>query len=633
MPIDAECPLCGHKGSVPEKFDGKQVKCPECCNLFVVSPSKASVGAKGGTSGSASGERKVPKPVVATMQSISLPDTKKGATSGSASGQQKIKKASPTQPGTVKNPMAGSASGEKKISPGGSAAQQKAPAKTSDSAQGNQKKPVKSSGSAQGTQKNPAKNATSGSAAGQQKIAPKPPSKDGTQKKPAAKGKNGAGDPFASFTFDEPTEKQVRRRRRQGRMFGNMLALLALLLFLGILAAGSWFTYNHFQKGGTAANLFSAMFSSLGSLLKSEPKATEASSTNPDTKPETKPDVPATEKQPEPPLVVNADREAAVITNGKDLTAQVRVVGVQFGNPPVKDAEAAKEKRLLVMFEVENKGKDPINFQGWGSAELINDQHPPKLTDDANAEFKVKTFPGGAEGQVVTAETIQAGKSLRDLVIFEVPPSGTAFVKVELSAENLDVLTFKDRKFTMIISQAMLAKGGMPKPEGKPGPKPDPKPDPDPKPKPEPMEPAVVAVQKQALQSKLVPSRLEAINALAELGPAAASATPDLVRLLQKDTSEGVRAASAECLGKFGPKAKAAVPALLEAMKKDEFWKVRAEAATALSRMGAEAAKEALPALKEAAKEEKDEMAKKAIEEAIKRLDKGGDKDKAKAAE
>ena len=35
MPIPAECPLCGHKGVLPDQFQGKQIKCPECCNEFL----------------------------------------------------------------------------------------------------------------------------------------------------------------------------------------------------------------------------------------------------------------------------------------------------------------------------------------------------------------------------------------------------------------------------------------------------------------------------------------------------------------------------------------------------------------------------------------------------------------------
>ena len=43
MPIATECPLCATKGQVPNAISGKRVKCPKCCNLFVVTgPTQAS---------------------------------------------------------------------------------------------------------------------------------------------------------------------------------------------------------------------------------------------------------------------------------------------------------------------------------------------------------------------------------------------------------------------------------------------------------------------------------------------------------------------------------------------------------------------------------------------------------------
>jgi hypothetical protein len=627
MPIEAECPLCGHKGAVPEKFDSKQVKCPECCNLFVVSPAKAGVGAKGATSGSASGEQKIKKPA-GTMQSIQLPAGSKdgsqkkpikGPGAGSASGEQKIKKPAGTHQGTMKNPTAGSAQGDKKI------------VKPSDTAQGTQKNPLKSSGSASGTQKNPAKNATSGSAQGNQKIAPKPDSKQGTQKKPAPAKSNGkkAGDPFASFSYDDGQGRQERRRRKRGKTFGNLLALIALVIFLAIMTAGGIFAYSHFSSGGKPGDLFSAMLNSLGAMLKSSPKA----ATEAETKPETKPDEPvvevkATEAKPEPPLSFNVEKEPAIISNGKDLAAQIKVVGVQFGVPQSKDANAPQDKRFMVQLEVENKGKAPLNFQGWGTVEIINETHKPTMTDAAGTAFKRIDIPGGTDGMALAETIMPGGKPVRDMIVFEAPPGGTPFIKVELSAENLD-LGFKDRRFTLLMSQGILAKAGLPKPEPKPMPKPEPGDKPDPKPEMKPemgKEPAEVAVLKDGLKSKLAPSRQEAINGLAALGPAAAGATPEIVLVLQKDSVEVIRAAAAECLGKFKDKAKAAAPALIQAMKKDDFPKVRVEAVTALTRMGPDVAKEAVPAMKEALKEEKDDVVKKTLEEAIKKLDKDGDK-------
>lgn len=634
MPIEAECPLCGHKGAVPEKFDNKQVKCPECCNLFVVSPAKAGVGAKGGSSGSASGEQNIRKPA-GTMQSIQLPGGSKDGTqkkppkispSGSASGEQKIKKAGGTHQGTMKNPTAGSAAGNQKIQ------------KPSGTAQGTQKNPIKSSGSASGTQKNPAKNATNGSAAGNQKVAPKPDSKQGTQKKPApAKGnaKKG-GDPFASFSYDDSDGKQERRRRKRGKTFGNLLALIALVLFLAIMTAGGIFTYHHFSNGGKPGDLFSAMLNSVGGMLRPAPKA---AASEPETKPETKPEdqvaeVKPTEPKAEPTVSFNVEKEPAIISNGKDLTAQVKVVGLQYGVPPIKDANAPQDKRLMLSLEVENKGKAPLNFQGWGTVEIINESHKPTLTDLSGAMFKRIDIPGGTEGMALAETIMPGGKAVRDMIVFEAPSGGTPLIKVELSAENLD-LGFKDRRFILLMSQSTLAKAGLPKPEVKPMPKPDgDKPDMKPDKKPEPAkEPQEVLVQRDALKnSKLAVSRKGAIDALAEIGPAAASATPDLIAVVEKDKDEQVRLAAVECLGKFKDKGKEAAPALIQAMKKDDFPKVRIECATALSRMGPDVAKDAVPAMKEAVKDEKDEMVKKAIEDVIKRLDKAADKDKDKDA-
>jgi ribosomal protein S27E len=38
--VDSKCPGCGHKGSLPEKFVGKKIKCPKCAKVFTVVDSK-----------------------------------------------------------------------------------------------------------------------------------------------------------------------------------------------------------------------------------------------------------------------------------------------------------------------------------------------------------------------------------------------------------------------------------------------------------------------------------------------------------------------------------------------------------------------------------------------------------------
>jgi hypothetical protein len=131
--------------------------------------------------------------------------------------------------------------------------------------------------------------------------------------------------------------------------------------------------------------------------------------------------------------------------------------------------------------------------------------------------------------------------------------------------------------------------------------------------------PARVETLRELVRSKLVPSRLSAVSSLAEIGPAASAATPDLIRLLEEDHSGLVREAAAECLGKL--KARAAIPALIDAMERDDYTKARAEAAIALSRIGREAVAAGLPALKAKLKSEKNESVRGHLEAAIERLE------------
>jgi HEAT repeats/Planctomycete cytochrome C len=133
--------------------------------------------------------------------------------------------------------------------------------------------------------------------------------------------------------------------------------------------------------------------------------------------------------------------------------------------------------------------------------------------------------------------------------------------------------------------------------------------------------PSMVAI-KAELKSKQVPARLEAVSQLARIGPPAASAAPDLIRMLEEDHSASVRAAAVECLGKFKDKARVAIPKLILAMESDEYSKVRAEAATTLAQIGLESIKDGLPAMKAAMKKEKNEAVITALDVAIKDLEK-----------
>ena len=89
--------------------------------------------------------------------------------------------------------------------------------------------------------------------------------------------------------------------------------------------------------------------------------------------------------------------------------------------------------------------------------------------------------------------------------------------------------------------------------------------------------------------------RAEAVIALGRI--ASAAAVPALVDRLRRDNG-WVREEAARALGRIGPSARAAVPDLMHALRRDDP-PVRRQAARALGRLGSEAAL-AIPALKEA---------------------------------
>jgi HEAT repeat protein len=88
--------------------------------------------------------------------------------------------------------------------------------------------------------------------------------------------------------------------------------------------------------------------------------------------------------------------------------------------------------------------------------------------------------------------------------------------------------------------------------------------------------------------------RIEAVQALAAIGPAAATAVPGLMASL-KDSDATVRAASALALGRVGPAAKRAARLLGDALRDDDA-EVRRQASTALGEVGP-AASAGVPAL------------------------------------
>jgi HEAT repeat protein len=102
-----------------------------------------------------------------------------------------------------------------------------------------------------------------------------------------------------------------------------------------------------------------------------------------------------------------------------------------------------------------------------------------------------------------------------------------------------------------------------------------------------------VSAAVQGLKSPETDAKVNACTELAKAGPAAASATPDLIPLL-KDKDPLVRRLAAYALGQIGPKASSAIPALREKLN-DPDPNVASDALNALRFIGDESANIKVP--------------------------------------
>jgi HEAT repeat protein len=127
----------------------------------------------------------------------------------------------------------------------------------------------------------------------------------------------------------------------------------------------------------------------------------------------------------------------------------------------------------------------------------------------------------------------------------------------------------------------------------------------------EPLEPLVAGLVEIAKDEKS-PAAGQALYVLGDMGPAAESAVPALLKMLESKTlalngqyyGPPNRWNVVYNLGRIGPNAKAAVPALIAALKNNGYRPIYKHVAAALANIGA-AAKPAIPTLLDALKKKK----------------------------
>ncbi|WP_419193651.1 HEAT repeat domain-containing protein [Kolteria novifilia] len=132
---------------------------------------------------------------------------------------------------------------------------------------------------------------------------------------------------------------------------------------------------------------------------------------------------------------------------------------------------------------------------------------------------------------------------------------------------------------------------------------------------------AIPALIKLVEDDKDVAVKETAVRALGQIGPPAQSVLPQVLEVAKVNDDPTLRRAIFVAFGQIGldDKSRAIViPMLIDALSKDRV-EARYNAAYALGRMGAKA-KQAIPALKATAKDDKDESVRKAATRALQRM-------------
>lgn len=531
MPITAECPLCATKGQVPSSFSGKRVKCPKCCNMFVVS---------GPASQSFMGNQKLPG---------SSPG---GKMSGSGAGQGTVKPGS-THHGITK--PGGTNHGG--IKPGASQA-------------GNQKL----AGSGAGNQKKPDQN-------GFRRMSPP------TQEIPAFNPDEvlNRGRVLSNGTNDDFAPK--KRGRNPAPIVIGMLALFlglsaaaicwipevaiygAYLGLAGLAFGGLGFLLGLVVRSGVGLSIFASIVClaavACGFLF------TDGSSSLGTTPTDTRPDTsPSPETQPEPTRPEPKIEEWIMAPDGVARVGDVRikVTGVEIDQVKGKDGKPynPRDQQTIVKLVVENGGADKASYRGAADPNTKRGDGAPRLTDDMGVLYRVVDFGKDKPipGQLETTP-VMAGKPIVDLLVFERTPEKADHLKLELPGVNFGGAGRVKIKIPRAI---IVVKGTVPK---------DPPPD----------DKTVVQLLAD-LKNPNPKLRIDAAGALGKLGAKGGQPALDGLIAQLKDGDPTVRAAVVEALGRLGPTAKSALPAILGALK-DPIPAVRGEAAEALGGLGAEA--------------------------------------------
>jgi hypothetical protein len=139
---------------------------------------------------------------------------------------------------------------------------------------------------------------------------------------------------------------------------------------------------------------------------------------------------------------------------------RVSVKRVAVGKVPLRQADGsiayADQPRLMIAVQLKNvSGKRKSEYQTW-VPDLESARSVARLADDRGAELKRVTFGFGNNVKDRTVlDTLAPGKTVTDLLVFEVPDPDAAYLDLDLPGANCGVSgTYRFRIDAKAINRA-----------------------------------------------------------------------------------------------------------------------------------------------------------------------------------
>ncbi len=239
-----------------------------------------------------------------------------------------------------------------------------------------------------------------------------------------------------------------RRAGPFGWGFGITCGIIAAIIFVIALLVGGCVVLT----GGCVAGTGAAVSEAIDEAEKQEEKAREEAQRKVG---KTRlPEGPTSGEREKPgPTHVPDEKppsaEETWVVAGKEAATweavQVSVREVKVGHVKVKDLfgeeSRSKDRLLKIVMRVANKSSTKkLDFKGWGTRERFSlANRAASLKDNAGNSYKRITFGVGTkvEGQIRTATSVYPGKSVSDVLVFEVPVEAAKHLDLRLPVAAL----------------------------------------------------------------------------------------------------------------------------------------------------------------------------------------------------